>query len=443
MSNLVVLYTTIFAPLNFIMKMKLNIAKVLFLLVFCFQSLIVFSRTDSTIFLEDSVRYFLDNGIIRIGFDKRMGGVISYFERKTNGINLINNHDAGRQAGFEARIYPDAPTTWKPYPTAKYLSDVYPDAGGASREWNGLPQGNFYNQHFNNIENLGGMPEKIAFDKKNGILYIKSKLWEWGFVNDGYTKIDAGASNEYWISLTGISANFTVKQVRNIPYFVSNTNTGVSLHLFINLNYPFASKWQTYNDNNPYTNQSVQSRTNFAQNQSNVWTIPTENWVTMTNQDNFGMGIYTKDTRFRFLYAEKQFKNECPSPLLTCSDEQKYSFGTFSFSTYGFPCGEPCTKPDNSTTLNFSFLAGTVTEIREFAYQKHTNSCNNVVALSSKNDDMGMNTTIKSQTLIDANNKILNASTIYQTGKSILLNPGFKVSNGAVFKAEINANPCN
>ncbi len=75
----------------------------------------------------------------------------------------------------------------------------------------------------------------------------------------------------------------------------------------------------------------------------------------MTNQQDFGMGIYTKDARFSFLYAEKQYKNECPLHLLTCTNEQKYSFGTSSFSTYGFPCGETCTTPNNSTTLNFSF----------------------------------------------------------------------------------------
>ena len=428
------------------MKTRVNTVKALFLFFYCCQSSVAFSKMDSTVFLEDSVRYYLDNGIIRVGFDKRMGGAVSYFERKSNGINIINNHDAGRQAGFETRIYPDNPSTWKPHPTAKYLSDVYPDSGGASREWNGLPQGNFYNQYFNNTENLGGIPEKTVFDKPKGILYIKSKLWEWGFVNNEngvYKKIDAGAYNEYWVSLTGISANFTVKQVRNIPYFVSNTNVGVSLHLFINLNYPFASKWHTYNETNPYTSQTTQTRTSFSPNQNNFWTIPTEKWVAMTNQADIGMGIYTKDARFSFLYAEKQYKNECPSPLLTCTDEQKYSFGTFSFSTYGFPCGEPCTTPNNSTTLNFSFLAGSIAEIRQFAYQKQINPCDNIVALSSKNDDLVSNSIIKSRILIDANNKISNTSTIYQTGQSILLKPGFNVVSGAVFKTSISANPCD
>ena len=248
------------------MKTRLNTVKSVFLLVSCFQSSLAFSNPDSTIFSEDSVRYFLDNGTIRVGFDKRMGGAVSYFERKSNEINLINNHNAGRQAGFETRIYPDELSTWKPYPTAKYLSEVCPDAGGASREWNGLPQGNFYNQHFNGTENLGGIHEKIVFDKQKEILYIKSKLWELGFVreeNGVYKKNDAGAYNEYWIRLTGISANFTVKQVRNIPYFVSNTNVGVSLHLFINLNYSFTDKWQTYSETNPYTSQTIQTRTSF------------------------------------------------------------------------------------------------------------------------------------------------------------------------------------
>lgn len=429
------------------MKTLLTNSKLGYLLVCFFYSITVFAKIDSTIFSEDSVRYFLDNGIIRVGFDKRMGGVVSYFERKSNGKNLINNHDAGRQAGFETRIYPDFPTTWKPYPNAKYLSDVYPGSGGASREWNGLPQGSFYNQYLNNAENIGGMPEKISFDIKTGVLYIKSKLWEWGFVNNVngvYKKIDAGAYNEYWVSLSGIAANFAVKQVRNIPYFVSTANNGVSLNSFININYPFAVKWQTYNGSTPFTNQAIMVRTNFALNSNNnYWATPTENWVAMTNQDNFGMGICAKDTAFSFLYAEKQVDGMCSPPLVTCADEQKYSFGTFSFSTYSFPCGEPCVTANNSSTLNFSFLAGTVTEIRQFAYQKEANPCHDIVAFSSKNDDLGINTAKKSRILIDANNKILSASTIYQTGKSILLNPGFRVAKGAVFKTQISSNPCN
>lgn len=404
-----------------------------------------FSGIDSTIFSQDSIRYFIENDSIKVGFDKRMGGVVSYFVRKSNGINIINNHDAGRQAGFETRIYPDNQSTWKPYANAKYLSDIYPDSGGASREWNGLPQGSFYNQNFNDSKHLGGLPDSLFFDEKRGILYINAKLWEWGFINqenDEYKIIDAGAYNEYWVSLEGIAAHFTVKQVRDIPYFVSNSNVGVSLNVFINLNYQFTNKWQAYNGTQPYTNRSVQTRTNFFPNQDNYWDKPTENWVAMTNQNNFGMGIYADATKFGFLFAEKQFLDECPKPLLTCPDEQKYSFGTFSFSTYGFPCGEPCTTLNNSTTLNFSFLAGNINEIRQFAYQKHANPCDNIITLSSKNDDLMTNATKKAKLLIHANNKIMNATSTFQSGSTITLNPGFKVQSGAVFTAEINPNPC-
>lgn len=406
----------------------------------------VFSQTN---FSEDNLRYFLDNGIIRIGFDKRMGGAVSYFARIANGTNLINNHDAGRQAGFETRIYPDEPNTWRPYSNSKYLSDVYPFAGGATREWNGLPQGSFYNQNFTNLENLGGLPEEISFNEHTGILHIKSKLWEWGFVKDSvgvYKKIDAGAYNEYWVGLEGISAHFSVKQVRNIPYFISNSNIGVSLNIFVHLNLPYTARWQTYNESNPYTNQNIAIRTSFAPGESNYgnfWANGTENWVAMTDNENFGMGIYTDDNRLRFLYAEKQFKDICAPGVSNCPDEDKYSFGNFSFSTYSFPCGELCTTSDNSTTLNFSFLAGNVSEIRQFAYAKQANPCDHSIILSSVNDDLDINTTKKSKILIEANNTISESVTTYETGKFILLKPGFKVENGATFSAKVSANPCN
>ncbi|RYU96812.1 3-coathanger stack domain-containing protein [Emticicia agri] len=411
---------------------------------------LVYSRVASqTMFSEDSLRYYLNNTIIKIGFDKRMGGAVSYFARMPNGANLINNHDAGRQAGFETRIYPDQPNTWRPYQTAKYLTEVFPYAGGATREWNGLVQGSFYNEYMTNTDNLGGLPEEIRFNQSTGTLYLKAKLWEWGFVKDSlgiYKKIDAGAYNEYWVDLEGISAHFSAKQTRNIPYAVSNSNTGVSLNIFINLNFPFAERWYTYNESAPFTNQPVDYRTNIppgAPNNENFWNKATENWVAMTNQYDFGMGIYTNDNRFRFLYGEKQFKNECPFEAPSCPDEDKYSFGTFSFSTYSFPCGELCTTPNNSTTLNFSFLAGTVAEIRQFAYEKQADPCVHSVILSSVNDDLSVNTKKKSRILIQANNTVSESSISYETGKFILLKPGFKVEPGASFSAKISADPCD
>ncbi len=414
------------------------------LLAFVYSN--VFSQTT---FYEDSLRYFLDNSIVRIGFDKRMGGAVSYFARLSNGINLINNHDAGRQAGFETRIYPDEPHSWRPYTNSIYLSELLPFAGGATREWNGLPQGSFYNENLTNTKNLGGIPEEISFNAATGILHIKSKLWEWGFVKDSsgiYKKIDSGAYNEYWVGLDGFSAHFSVKQVRNIPYFISNSNTGLSLNIFIHLNLPFTARWQTYNGANPYTNQPVAVRTSFApgeSNNGNFWNIATENWVAMTDHQNFGVGIYTDDARFRFLYAEKQFKDICASGVFGCPDEDKYSFGMFSFSTYSFPCGEPCTTPDNSTTLNFSFLAGNINEIRQFAYTKQNDPCNHSIILSSVNDDFDMDTVKKSKILIEANNTISESAISYEAGRSILLKPGFKVENGASFSAKVTANPCN
>jgi len=411
---------------------------------------VLFSESFSqTTFSEDSLRYFIDNGIVKIGFDKRMGGAVSYLARLPNGVNMINNHDAGRQAGFETRIYPDQPNTWKPYTNAKYLTDVFPLAGGASREWNGLVQGSFYNEFITNADNLGGLPEVVRFNENTGILYIKAKLWEWGFVKDSvgiYKKIDAGAYNECWISLEGIAVNFSVKQTRNIPYFVSDNNTGVSLHVFVNLNFQYATTWQTYNASMPFNNDPVAVRTDFnrnAPNYGNFWDVATENWVAMTDQNDFGLGIYTDDTRFRFLYAEKQFQEACPFGAPTCPDEYKYSFGTFSFSTYSFPCGENCTNANNSTTLNFSFLAGSISEMRQLAYNRNTNPCTHTIVLGSVNDDFRENTSKKSKILIEANNTIADASTEYKTGKFILLKPGFRVENGATFSAKVTANPCD
>ncbi len=54
-------------------------------------------NTSSATALIETDRGWLDNGVIRIGIDKRYGGAIVYAAAAGSTENLINIHDKGRQ----------------------------------------------------------------------------------------------------------------------------------------------------------------------------------------------------------------------------------------------------------------------------------------------------------------------------------------------------------
>ncbi|GGD57566.1 hypothetical protein GCM10011514_22080 [Emticicia aquatilis] len=83
--------------------------------------------------------------------------------------------------------------------------------------------------------------------------------------------------------------------------------------------------------------------------------------------------------------------------------------------------------------------------------QVNINPCGQIVSLTqTENITTGTSqapTTIKAQDSINATNTIgqppTNASAKYTAGKTINLNPGFKVEIGSIFQAKISATPCN
>ncbi|GGD76186.1 hypothetical protein GCM10011514_45220 [Emticicia aquatilis] len=358
------------------------------------NSTILIINCTPTQFSSDNERYYLSNGIIKVGFDRRMGGAISYLAKLSDGRNIINNNDAGRQAGFETRISPDeiAKNTWKPIPAGKVASDIFyltdlHDAGGATRQSNGLPQGSFEqdftpNTYLSDMDNMGGEPIDISFNNNTGELYIKAKLWEWGFVEKyqnsptKYRKIDTGCYNETWIKLNGQAVEINLKQTRNIPYYVVTADpiyNGLQLSVFANTNVPF-DKLYTYNGSMPWTSQGLTST-----HVSGNYDIPTENWMALIDETTqYGIGIYSElfkelnrsNPYTDFAFYSRRTSGGCHGNTPeACSDG-----GDCSFTTYNYPCGASCTN--NSTTIqNFSFIAGTVSEIRKYAKDRGCPTC--------------------------------------------------------------------
>jgi len=62
---------------------------------------------------------YLDNGVIRLGVDLRLGGSITYLAESRNKVNMINSHDWGRQIqmSFYSGPQPFAPNGKQPAKT--------------------------------------------------------------------------------------------------------------------------------------------------------------------------------------------------------------------------------------------------------------------------------------------------------------------------------------
>ena len=70
--------------------------------------------------------------------------------------------------------------------------------------------------------------------------------------------------------------------------------------------------------------------------------------------------------------------------------------------------------------------------------------CGNNLSLSSPSDDYNSSATKRAIISIDATNKVNSGANVeYKAGNFILLQAGFKVENGAIFKATIPNDPCN
>jgi hypothetical protein len=72
-------------------------------------------------------------------------------------------------------------------------------------------------------------------------------------------------------------------------------------------------------------------------------------------------------------------------------------------------------------------------------YQEGLSDCNSAINLTSPIHDFTTSTTKKTATTIQATNKLQTTSTTidYKAGNAITLNPGFKVDQGVIFKAQI------
>jgi len=107
---------------------------------------------------------FLDNGTIRLGVDLNLGGSITYLADANDKINIINNHDWGRQIQMSFYSGPQPFT-----PGGKQPSKTWAGLG-----WNPIQSGDY-----------AGNRSRIIDHRNNGkSIYVKCVPMQWPLDNE-------------------------------------------------------------------------------------------------------------------------------------------------------------------------------------------------------------------------------------------------------------------
>ena len=201
---------------------------------------------------------YLDNGLIRIGVDREIGGSITFLARSNGGENLINSHDLGRQVQQSYYSGPQpfgqAHPGWKGWP------------------WNPIGSGDVYNN-----------PSRVIKHTSDGkTLYTKTIPMQWALNN-----VPGECTFETWITLKDKTAVVTCRlenhrsdqtQYPARDQELPAVYTIGKLHRLV-----------TYIGDRPFEGQPlVQIR-----NAGPPWAhfTATENWAAQVDDQGFGVGV--------------------------------------------------------------------------------------------------------------------------------------------------------
>ncbi|MCS6774944.1 MAG: hypothetical protein RMJ43_13840 [Chloroherpetonaceae bacterium] len=201
---------------------------------------------------------FLDNGLIRIGIDLNLGGVITHLSSPKHG-NVVNSHDYGRQ--IQQSYYSGPAPFGQPHPAWK------------DWPWNPIGTGDVY-----------GNPARVLEHRNDGrTLYVKSVPMQWALNN-----VPGDCTFETWISLFRNTA-----RVRCRLNNQRNDRTQYpARHQELPAVYTIGKLYRlfTYDGTAPFTGAPVRQ----IQNAGPPWTAwkATEHWAALVNDDDWGLGVF-------------------------------------------------------------------------------------------------------------------------------------------------------
>ncbi len=208
---------------------------------------------------------YLDDGTVRLGVDLSAGGSITFLQDHTDGRNLVNDHDLGRQI---QESYYAGPQDYDPNGT---LNPAYPNW-----PWNPIQSGDIY----------GNRAQVLSWSNNGTQLYVKTQPMQWALNN-----YPGDCTFETWISLNGNVASVHARltnmrsdltqypaQFQELPAIYT---VGTLDHLY------------TYSGTAPFTNAPLSQI-------SETWPASywrgTEHWAAQVDDSGFGVGVFKPDT---------------------------------------------------------------------------------------------------------------------------------------------------
>ncbi|RRB04443.1 hypothetical protein [Larkinella rosea] len=271
---------------------------------------------------------YIDNGSIRLSVDLNMGGAITYLAASGNGLNLVNNWDAGRQiqASFYADPTPFAPNGKEPHPQWKDLG------------WNPVMSGDVF-----------GNRSKILESRNDGReIYIKTVPMI--YPNDN---VPCECSIETWITLD--------KNTVKVRHKLNNNRSDTKQYsakpqelpaIFLNAPY---HNIVSYTGTRPFTND-VLTKTN-SQTVFDIFggkeVLSPENWLAMVNDANWGLAVYKPNHQY----------------FIGGSFGTGITGGEYDFTTaYITPSGYEILDHNIQYQYDYTLILGSLDDIRKYVY---------------------------------------------------------------------------
>jgi len=213
---------------------------------------------------------YLDNGLIRVGVDLSKGGAITYLA-KTEGPNLVNSFDLGRQIQMS---YYSGPVPFSP-------RGKQPQPFWAGLGWNPIQTGDSF-----------GHPSKTLNIKNDGKqIYLKCIPMQWPLDNE-----PGECTFEAWITLRGATV-----EVKNR---IANRRSDLMQYPAREQELPAVytnAPWYhlvTYTGGHPYCGDPLTTIPQHPWGKDGPWTSfqATEHWAAMMDDKGSGLGVWAPET---------------------------------------------------------------------------------------------------------------------------------------------------
>jgi len=261
----------------------------------------------------------LDNGVIRIGVDLEMGGVITYLSRSSDSRNVINVHDFGREV---QQSYYSGPT---PFGVSH---PAFPNWS-----WNPIGAGDIY-----------ANPSRVVASSNDGTtIYVRAIPMQWAL-----DQVPGECFFETWITLDGNAASLRYRLTNHREDLARYRPFSQELPAVFTIGKLYRAF--TYDGPAPFTDGPIRELP-FVPGHWRTYR-PTENWMALVDRSGWGLGVFSEEV-YRFVagfWGEPDTGGPEDDP-----------------TGYVAPAREEIL--DHNITYNYSasLILGTLSEIRAYA----------------------------------------------------------------------------